>query len=143
MPKIDSFTGCQVMTITEFFAAEDNSNGKEHGTTMSEYFDEVDQSDRDEENKFQDHQYTIKYLIDAINEYNDYDPDCTIAYPTQINKIIAARVSTGFHKSSVLLEVDSVDQNNNSGVLKLNCNSWSGSMWEPPDYELNIEWQYN
>jgi hypothetical protein len=141
MSKIDPFTGCQVMTQMDFFHQEDIYDGKEPGTSLQEYYHDVNEACDYEEKKFQDYNYALNYLREAVEEYNGYDPDITIPMPIEVKNIIHVNVSMGMKKDSTSLEAEAIDENGKLGVIQLDCNSWSGSVWEPPDYELNVFWK--
>ena len=71
MPKIYPITGCSVMTMGEFLAAEGEREGKEPWKIMGEIYDVMDQENLKIEQEWSNPDEALKILQKSAQEYLD------------------------------------------------------------------------
>jgi len=142
MPRKDPITGCQVMTLPEFFQEEAKREGKESGELMSNMFDEIEQSYRQEEERFRNNpDELLNTLREEVKFYNEADPDAEqLPLPKVVQKILEVKVGGTFRTSTLEVKAECQKEDDSVGVLHFSSSSSAGSFYEPPDYESNVRW---
>lgn len=150
MPRKDPITGCMVLTTPELFEriAETEGKGQTGGEVMMEVFDDMEQSRVEYENKLRDPVTALKTLQEVIERWNKYERECVSQgqeihpMPVKVLRVISAEYHESFRSSSTRLTVVAVADNGKFGKLTMTDSNWSGSFYEPPDGETNIEWEF-
>ena len=145
MPKKDPVTGCTVMTMGEFFQSEADREGKGRSgaEVMSDMFDEIEQSYRDEEKRWRDNPADLlEHLQKEVQDFNSADPDePQLPVPTTIVEILEVKVDGSFRTSKFMARVCCTKPDVSTGILNFSSCQYSGSMAEPPDYECDLKWE--
>jgi hypothetical protein len=146
MPRKDPHTGCTVMTMGEFFNAEAEREGKGRSgaEVMSDMFDEIDQSFRDEEKRWRDNPNDLlEHLQTAIKEYNEADAEAEqYPLPTSIAEVLELKVDGSFRTSKFHVRARCTKEDGTVGILSFSSCQYSGSMSEPPDYDCEVKWEF-
>ena len=135
MSKIDPITGCSVMTIGEFWASEAKKEGKEVAEVMCDFYDDMA---AEEEVYRQEILSDLSGALDKLKEYYNPEYDDSGLVPVEVLEISDADTCFGYRKStsSFTAKVRFADK------IRTVCYSeadYSGSFYEPPDFEANCK----
>jgi hypothetical protein len=145
MPKIDPHTGCTVMTMAEFWAAEAKREGKGRcGWELAEdMYADMERETREHEARLKaDPSSLLKdlrdyYVPDGSWDWPDgEDPGWT---PEEILSAESVELSDGFKESSMNASLVVRCSDGKVRRLKVATRSFSGSWDEPPDHDVNVE----
>lgn len=133
MPKIDPITGCSVMTMTEFWAAEAQKEGIDVAEVMEDFHNDMA---ADEEKTRQGMLKDFSGALEKLKEYYNPEYDDSGLVPVEVLEITDADCSYGYSKSksSFVAKVQFQDQVRNVQYSEV---SYNGSFYEPPDFEAN------
>lgn len=131
--------GCTCMTLPEFLNAEGKQEGKTGGQIFNEIIDDMNDDDRKQEKYWKENpQELLKCLLEDYQYILEDNPKEPV--PVEIVKVIDVKCSTGFSKDHL------------ESVLHIRCKDekireakywkthWSGSFYEPPEEDFNVEW---
>lgn len=141
MPKIDPITGCTVQTLPEFWAgeAEREGKGRSGGDLMAEFFDDLDADCRREEARLSEPAAALDYLQAKVREWNGLDPDLRpVPLPVVVDVVESVTVTQSFRSSSTSLTAIVRTAGRRWYRLDVSEEHWSGSFYEPPDYDCNV-----
>lgn len=150
--------GVDCLTTTELFdrIAQSEGKGQTGGEVMSEMFDEMEQSRLEYENKLRQPDVALAELREIVERWNKYEldearefpkhakayPPDIYAMPVKVLQVLNAEFGESFSGHSKKLVVMAVADNGKLGKLTVSDTYYSGSFYEPPDGETNIEWEF-
>jgi hypothetical protein len=131
VPKKDPMTGCEVMTLDEFAAAE--------GTTVSgllePMFYEFDKEAKEREEQIRRDPLAF---FEAVFYACPPDED---APPFVSGEVVKASVNYGFNHSREEATLRLTDSRGGMWLVTAIVARWDGSRWEPPDEETSVDWK--
>lgn len=139
MPKIDSVTGCTVMTLPEFWAGEaaQEGRGRSGGELMMEFYQEMDDSQRKQEEEMKEPAVALKMLAQTAKDWNDGDPDeGAVPEPESVIEVKMVRVGGGTNGSTTEIVARCRTKNGQTGEYALKSSYWVGSRMEPPEEDV-------
>lgn len=149
MPRKDSITGCQVLTVGEFLTqeAEHEGKGRTGGDILREIFDEIH---ADEDRRVKELTSSPEQAMHVLNEYiveNDWDKT-TGTDNSDLNEFRFAVVSVlrvydaeahyGMRQSSEGFTAECVCSDGKSRTLLYRASHDSGTRIDPPDSETSV-----
>jgi hypothetical protein len=147
MPRKDPITGCTVMTLGDFWSSEAKHEGKGRsaGELAEEFHDEMEADRKACEDRYRDPEYALKVLKSAVERWNSYEPDATpLPVPVEVIEVIEVELGQGFRESILHLRARARyagDETLVEDIIELNDSHTSGSFYEPPDGDMNVEWE--
>lgn len=146
MPKKDPITGCEVMTVGEFFQDEANREGKGRtgGDILNETLSEMDQGYQEEEARWTSKpDELLLRLQEEVKEYNELDPEAEqVSKPISIVEILEVKCSGGMRSSEFSCRVKATKEDGSVGIIKLKSWYTHGTFYDPPDGETVINWEH-
>lgn len=142
MPKIDPITGCTVMTQGEFWASEAAHEGKGRAAweVRDEFYADMDAEYVAEEKRLSDDKVALDLLREKIAEWNKLDPEIKpVPLPVEVLCVESVTLDRGFRNSGVNLTALCRMGNNTRFRITLDEHHYSGSFYEPPDYDIDIK----
>jgi hypothetical protein len=136
MPKIDSMTGCSVMTMGEFWASEAKKEGKEVAEIMGDFYDEIAQDCIREENRLKNNPTE---LFAMLKDYYDVDPECSEFEPIEVLSVEMTKVDFSYSKDSTSFIALVKCADNLNRLVEYSQTSYHGSYMEPPDFDSNCK----
>lgn len=196
MPKTDPMTGCEVMTLPEFLAAEGAREGKSGSEILGEIMFELDQDDRRQIARYQEPVEALAMILpyakmdfecwlndkeshvenhrrfreDFKGEWATLHSNCRLSYkdakdyrakmremyikqgydkpfelvrppfPLQVIRVLGASSSQSFRNSSSGIKALCYCDDHQYRIATLACSYSSGTRFEPPDEDSNLEW---
>jgi hypothetical protein len=141
MPRKDPITGCMVMTAAEFFAdeAEREGKGRTGGELLSEMMQDIADEEGNEVKRLLSNPPDLVQMFQEAFNANEELADDPHEDVEAVLQVLAARVHYGMRETSVkiLAQVQVAVER----VLYCFYSSYdySGSFYEPPDYELLVD----
>lgn len=147
MPRKDSFTGCQVMTLPEFFASEAKAEGlgRTGSEVMAETFDEIGREEEAHAARISQPDEARDILNAAMKECRDADPAMVSDpdnFPFEVTRVTSVQKPHASFGGRTTKEgfVATCECNDNQ-TRTLRYESWQsgGSGYDPPDGETTVE----
>lgn len=166
MPRIDSFTGVEVMTTAEFFEieAEREGQGRSAGELLVEMMSELQQEEENDLKKLENdwdsnlatfQQVSIEYTEYWINnEIYAWDSDTPEdqahwenprhiipPFPVELKSLKVVKFHEGFKSTVIGIEFSALCDD---GQIRSGSYSYyhcSGTYYDPPEIEEGIEWE--
>lgn len=141
MPYIHK-NGCTCMTMTEFLAGE----GKREGKTGAEVWDDIVQ-DLNDDSKESEQRYldNPEWLLEEFKKECELTADCyeegKFPIPVEIIKVESAKVSQNLRSSSSLVVLIAKCKDGKVRRAKWSSSHWSGTFYDPPEEDADIEWE--
>lgn len=138
MPRKDPYTGCMVMTMPEFLAAEAEREGKgrDGGDILADIFAEIDADSRREENRMRKPAEALAIIKREAQEAADYWNDDEGAEPIpefeKVEHVIEAQVSQNFRSSGEMLRAEVV-ANGKLYYVFVSHAHYAGTYIDPPE----------
>ena len=130
--------GCKCMTMPEFLAAEGKRQGKTGGEVLDNIVADMQREDDRVEAEMAKPENALVQLQEAQRDFWDPDfcrPELAIY---EVVKVLSARSHCAFRGSQtrIVARVRCLDCKIHTVVM--DAASYSGSFYEPPDYDLNL-----
>ena len=140
MPRRDPITGCEVMTLGEFWAdeAEREGQGRSGGELAAEFYDDLNAEMERQKNIIRtDLEETRTILQTAIKEWNEADPEAE-PVPEIVRVLEVLEVMLKVKELDITAKCLTTD----GRTIKVRLTEWRepGSFYSPPDYDVNITW---
>lgn len=134
MPKIDPITGCQVMTMGEFWQAEAEREGKTPGELQDEFYQMIDEDNRNVENDMREDALNLLRSPSFDDDKLEIVGECSLAV-TKIVEILDCESNQSFRESGGMLRAKVLLATGECVIAKWTSWSSPGSFYEPPDGE--------
>ena len=130
MPKIDSFTGCPVMTVAEFWnsEAEQEGKGRSGSEVALDFYEEMRQEEEVEANRIKNNPTEVEALIRRCADDGETDI-------STISLLEVLEVECSFGKSSKTSVKAKINIGGQEKIVVAGEASYGGSYYEPPDFE--------
>jgi hypothetical protein len=139
MPRKDPITGCDVMTMGEFFADTAKKEGIAPHEVIEDLFKAIDEADaQSAELLKQDHATFLKEVTDWIVSFNE-DADVKLPLPVRVDTIFFAKCHSKLNGGSSRIMGTIEFDDHSFKICDLSQCSWHGSFYEPPDFDVNLE----
>ncbi len=130
--------GVPVLTTGEFWASEAQKEGKDIYEVMEEFYSSIHDDEKAEAKRILEDK---QGALDKLVEYFSYEEDSPIK-PIEVLEITESTCSFG-SKTTITFQANVKFhslKDDSFSIKKLNCKeiSWSGSFYNPPDYELIV-----
>jgi hypothetical protein len=136
MPKKDPVTGCDVMTVVEFWQNEAKGSGRTAGELFHEFYDEMNRSFEEEASQIKnDLKGTQITLARHIREWNESDPDMD-QIPALHELLEVTEIEVRQHERHLTARYRDAD--GAVYILRLDESTYPGSRLDPPDYDFNL-----
>ena len=133
MPRTDSVTGCQVMTLPEFWAAEAKSEGREVWEIYEDFIEDEAAANRAyEQNLMND----VANANQMFREADQADEEASFGFKEVIAILDAMSSESGRGSGASLLVLAQCTEG--KACLLLSWSSYAGSMLDPPDYDEDL-----
>lgn len=159
MPRTDPVTGCQVLTMPEFWQSEAEREGKGREPWELEaemYQDLADDEERCRQDMLNDTKAAYKNLLDYWNlcrediDWDELDPlspwreegkvDFFILYkPRRVIEVLHAELDTGFKETSGRIVSRVLFSGGRVKIVSFGFWSFSGDMIDPPDADESVD----
>lgn len=138
MPRKDPMTGCMVMTMTEYWNSVGEAEGKTGTEVMTEFFQELDKDTEMWIGNIKKN--IIEETCKLVTELNE-DAEEKIPQPLWLTGEPKVSGTQGFAKNGWQAEFDAFAIDLATYHYKVTCFHYSGTMWEPPDEDINVEFE--
>lgn len=154
MPRKDPITGCNVMSMGEFWLSEAERENKTVDEIIGEFYSEIDKTNKEYESNIMNNPDSVANIVirSAVSEwqaemeereYRNYDEDYNqveVFYPLAIANIESANVEDNMSGSGLKISGEILCSD---GITR-KFNYWNhychGSFYEPPSGEEYLEW---
>lgn len=169
MPRTDPITGCQVMTMPEFLQKEAETEGKEPHEILDEIYSSIEEDNENMRKDLRKNalgylQEEAKNLLDCWTEdtkhngevsehnYHDFKTGQWITktsvfdagprppQPVSLIDVVDAQHSQTFRSSKTKLVAKCKADDGKEYIYTLRRGDYSGSFYEPPDSEVDLQW---
>lgn len=134
MPRKDSVTGCMVMTESEFWKAEAEKTGFEPWMLRENFNNEMREAEMMEERRLRNIKDAWEFIKPCLQGWEDD------RIPVEVVKVDRVNVHFTVKSASTEVLVYAKDSKNEVNKLRVSMKSWSGTMLDPPEEEVEVEW---
>jgi len=140
MPKIDSTTGCRVMTEAEFWNAEAGAEGKGRtgGDVYEDFIDDWAKEEEKERDRLRDPEQAFSMLKDMVDAWIDSDPDVILNIPTKVIRVLDVKFRATI-SSNKTLRLIAEAEDGHMYIYNVWFQYWAGSMMDPPEEDGEID----
>ena len=134
MPQIDPHTGCEVMTMAEFWANEGEG-------AYEDFIKDEARAQQEEEDRYRNPEVALEALQEAWEWEQEAGTDDLPAKPYKVLDVLKVNVSWTFRTSNMTLVAKCECVDDSIYTFTLARSDYSGSWAEPPDSEVCFTWE--
>lgn len=146
MPRIDSVTGCTVMTLPDFYAkeAEQEGKGRTGGDIMEDFQGELDADCRHEEEKLRTPEVAWESVSRAWNDYIDSlgeEEETQVSAPKKLLEVLEVHINPTSKMTTTTIRARCLCKDGSERVFKVERWDTVATRLDPSDSGDDLTWE--